>query len=352
MMNEKIIALTTTADEWGASDLFLAAGQPVRLKVKGVVHERADDVLTDADMDSLCRACGVHAEGLKDHDTAWISPGGVRFRVNIHRRLGRLAAVMRRIRAQVPNLEALGLPANVLYEWLQQSAGLILITGPTGCGKSTAVASSLEWLSAVRSGHFITIEDPVEYVFHDRMAFFTQREVGMDTPDYSTGLARALRQAPDVIFLGEIREPKTALTCLQAAETGHLVLSTMHAASITEAFDRLANLMAADERDTMLGLLANKLLGVLSLRLLNRVDGPGQYLVNEYLTVSGAARDWIRKMDWPALSDHLKRGDDPMNKSFLESLVEATQNGVLDPDLAASHAGNAYQFNRAIRGLS
>ncbi len=351
-MSTLIHTLTALAYEWDASDLFIAAGHPARLKVKGVIHERADSIITEQDMEQFCQSCGLVTAGLRDHDTAWYSPEGVRFRVNIHRSTGRLGAVLRQIRSEVASMEELGLPSEVMGTWLRQSSGLILVSGPTGCGKSTTVASSLEWLSSVRSGHIITIEDPIEYLFKDQMAFFTQREVGVDTPDYNTGLQRALRQAPDVIFLGEIRQPETAMTCLQAAETGHVVISTLHTACVTETFDRLSSLIPSNERDAMLGLLSQRLLGVLSQRLLPRQDTHGQMLICEYMTVNGAVRDWIRNMDWAALSDHMKRGDDPANRSFLHSLIAATQGGYIDADLASSHAGNAFEFSRAMRGIS
>ena len=351
-MSSHIDQLSALAYEWDASDLFLAAGQPGRLKVKGVIHEREGLHITEQDMLDFCQSCGVNPVGLQDYDTAWYSPAGVRFRVNLHRRTGRLGAVLRQIRSDIATMDELGLPTETLMSWLQQRSGLILVSGPTGCGKSTTVGSCLEWLSSVRSGHYITIEEPIEYIFKDRMGFFTQREVGVDTPDYETGLKNSLRQAPDVIFLGEIRQPETAMTCLQAAETGHLVISTMHTASVTEVFDRIVNLIPGVERDAMLSLLSQKLIGVLSQRLLPRLDAHGQVAVCEYLTVNGAVREWIRKLDWAELSDHMKRGDDPGNRSLIASLVAATKGGYIDPELAATHAGNPFEFHRTMRGIS
>jgi pilus retraction protein PilT len=226
-MSQLLETITSLARAWGASDIFLAEGQPPRLKVNGAYHQH-EQILVHADMDELCTACGIPSGSLQDRDAAWYAVDGTRYRVNLHRRMGRLGAVLRQIRTSVPPMDTLGLPAALLETWLTKRAGLILVTGPTGSGKSTTVASALHHLSQTRPGHIVTIEDPIEYLFTDQAAFFTQREVGLDTANYSTGLQKALRQAPDVIFLGEIRDADSAITCLQAAETGHLVISQRH----------------------------------------------------------------------------------------------------------------------------
>lgn len=350
-MSAFLESLTALARHWGASDVFLAEGHPARLKVNGTFHQHEQQVST-ADMEELCAACGVPAATVQDRDAAWYAADGTRFRVNLHRRMGRLGAVLRQIRTQVAEMDALGLPGALLQGWLARRAGLILVTGPTGCGKSTTVASCLDYISNTRPGHIVTIEDPIEYLFADRAAFFTQREVGLDTPSYLTGLQKALRQAPDVIFLGEIRDADSAMTCLQAAETGHLVISTLHSPNVTESLDRLANLVPPADRDVMLSLLSNQTIGVLSQRLLPSADGTGSVLVVEHMEVNGAARDWMRAMNIPALAEHLRRGDDPANCSLLQSLVAATQAGLIDYDTALANSGNAFEFNRALRGVS
>jgi len=194
-MSQLLESLTALARQWAASDIFIAEGHPARLKVNGAFHQHEQQVST-ADMHELCAACSVAPDLVQDRDAAWYAGDGTRFRVNLHRRMGRLGAVLRQIRTQVPTMESLGLPSDLLQEWLTRRAGLILVTGPTGCGKSTTVASCLDHLSNNRPGHIVTIEDPIEYLFSDRLAFFTQREVGLDTPNYLTGLQKALRQAP------------------------------------------------------------------------------------------------------------------------------------------------------------
>lgn len=350
-MSQLLESLTSLARQWAASDIFLAEGQPARFKVNGAFHQH-ESLVSSADMEELCIACGVSPAGVQDRDAAWFAADGTRFRVNLHRRMGRLGAVLRQIRTQVADMTELGLPAELLQGWLTRRAGLVLVTGPTGCGKSTTVASCLDHLSRHRPGHIVTIEDPIEYLFTDRVAFFTQREVGLDTATYNTGLQKALRQAPDVIFLGEIRDSDSAMTVLQAAETGHLVISTLHSPNVTESLDRLANLVPPGDREVMLSLLSHQTIGILSQRLLPAADGSRVVLVAEHMEVNGAAREWIRAMNIPALAEHLRRGDDPANHSLLQSMVAACQSGVIDYETALSNSGNAFEFNRALRGVS
>ena len=350
-MSQLLESLTSLARQWAASDIFLAEGQPARLKVNGAYHQHEQQV-SSADMEELCGACGVAHATVQDRDAAWYAADGTRFRVNIHRRMGRLGAVLRQIRTQVADMDSLGLPSALLQQWLTRRAGLILITGPTGCGKSTTVASCLDHLSNTRPGHIVTIEDPIEYLFSDRLAFFTQREVGLDTTTYNTGLQKALRQAPDVIFLGEIRDADSAMTVLQAAETGHLVISTLHSPNVTESLDRLANLVPPGDREVMLSLLSHQTIGILSQRLLPAADGSRVVLIAEHMEVNGAAREWIRAMNIPALAEQIRRGDDPANCSLLQSLVAATQAGLVDYEVALSNSGNTFEFNRSLRGVS
>ncbi len=350
-MSQLLESLTALARQWEASDIFLAEGHPARLKVHGAFHQH-EAAVSREDMEELCSACGVTPAGVQDRDAAWFAADGTRFRVNLHRRMGRLGAVLRQIRTQVADMNDLGLPAELLQSWLTRRAGLLLVTGPTGCGKSTTVASCLDHLSRHRPGHIVTIEDPIEYLFTDRVAFFTQREVGLDTATYNTGLQKALRQAPDVIFLGEIRDSDSAMTVLQAAETGHLVISTLHSPNVTESLDRLANLVPPGDREVMLSLLSHQTVGILSQRLLPAADGSRVVLIAEHMEVNGAAREWIRAMNIPALAEHLRRGDDPANRSLLQSLVATCQAGVIDYETALANSGNAFEFNRALRGVS
>lgn len=347
-----IVELTTVALHNGASDLFLAEDALARFKVGGVMQESISRPVSRGDLTEFWKLCGADPDKDSDVDAAWQMPDGPRFRVNLHKHLGRLGAVLRQIRTQIPTMETLGLPEEILTNWLNRRSGLILVTGPTGCGKSTTIACCLEYINSTRSTHIVTIEDPVEFVFTDRTSFFTQREVGIDTPSFETGLRRAMRQAPDIIFVGEIRDATTALIALQAAETGHLVFSTLHSPNIAETIDRLVHLVPPHERDSMLSLLSNQTIGILSQRLLPAAEGNRSTLICESLEVEAAARDWLRAMDIPALSDFIRRGGNPHNKSYQQALIEAVQQGRVTPAVALATAPNAAEFSRALRGIS
>jgi pilus retraction protein PilT len=206
--------------------------------------------LSMEELDAFALQCGAEA-GALDFDGSFVSSDGHRFRVNIFRSLSRRGAVLRPIKTRVPSFEELGAPVDLLVSWIQRPTGLILVTGPTGSGKSTTVASCLDWLNQNHSYHIVTIEDPIEYLFQPARSLFTQREVGTDTPTFAQGLRRSLRQSPDVILLGEIRDAASALTALEAAETGHLVLATLHSSNVLDSGRRPAGSLAATGRHPM-----------------------------------------------------------------------------------------------------
>lgn len=209
--------------------------------------------------------------------------------MNLYHTLGRLAAVLRPIREDIQGLTKLAMPAELLQFWMSRGNGLVLVTGPTGSGKSTTVAACLNWLNDNHAKHIVTLEDPIEFLFRNEKSLFSQREIRLDTDDFATALRSAMRQSPDVIFLGEIRDSETALTALQAAETGHLVVSTMHSGGVVETIDRFINLVGGGGEGAV-QMLAAQLVGVISQRLLPKYGG-GLFPTLEYFqTQRGAAR--------------------------------------------------------------
>ena len=333
-----------------ATDVFLVAGEPPRVRKEGeVVLHRAEPVGAE-EMAEFWAACGVSPETHREADISWQPPGGGRFRVNLYHTLGRLAAVLRPIRNQVPGLAELGLPAVLLESWLQRRYGLILVTGPTGSGKSTTVASCLDWINRHQARHIVTLEDPIEYLFENRLAFFSQREVRQDSAGFSAGLRAALRQSPDVLFLGEIRDAETAVTALHAAETGHLVISTLHSSSVAETLDRFTHLLAG-ETSGALNLLANQLVGIISQQLLPRLGG-GLFPALEYLQNEAATRRWIQESQLPELQDHLRKSPGDDRCSLLDYLVAATRQGFVDPEVARAACPRPQDYDRAMRGIS
>jgi twitching motility protein PilT len=271
--------------------------------------------------------------------------------VSLHRTMGRLGAVMRRIKTKVPALKELGTPEWLLQRWGARAHGLILITGPTGSGKSTTIASLLQWMNENLVRHIVTIEDPVEYHFTSKRSHFTQRQVGRDTSTFAVGLRSALRQAPDVIFVGEIRDYETALTALQASETGHLVVSTLHSERVADTMERYLNLFPSANEKHGVNLLANQLSGVLCQKLVESADG-GLHLLVEHVENAGAMRDWIARRELSNIDQYIARGSDPAAVSFLQSALNALQAKTITEATALASVSNESELRRAMRGIA
>jgi twitching motility protein PilT len=332
-----------------ATDVFLVEGEPPRVRREGELVIAAEQPLAREDIASLWAACGVDPAVHAEADASWQVPGGGRTRVNLYHTLGRLAAVLRPIRSNVPDLTSLGLPAPLLESWMVRKNGLILITGPTGSGKSTTVASCLQWLNQHLARHIVTLEDPIEYLFHNDRALFSQREIRQDSASFASALRAALRQSPDILFLGEIRDAETALTALHAAETGHLVISTLHSSSVAETLERFSHLLGHGNAGA-LQLLATQLIGIVSQQLLPRLGG-GLFSALEYLQNEAGTRRWILENRLAEIQDHLQKGDGATNCSRLDYLVAAARQGFVEPDIARAACPRPQDFDRAMRGI-
>jgi len=336
--------------ELGGADLLLRENSVPHIRLGEVIRAMEAPPFESAWMEYLWARCGAGPEK-QDHDASYVTEDGVRFRVNLHRQLGLRSAVLRRIETRIPAMEDLGLPVELLQKWLQRPSGLILVTGATGTGKSTTMAACLDWLNQNFPFHIVTIEDPVEYLFTDGLSHFTQREVGSDTPSFAEGLRRALRQTPDVILLGEIRDALSATTALQAAETGHLVLASLHSSSATETVERLSRIFPANERDDASALLAAQLIGIFT-QMLVRGSQKKLCLVAEHFENQAATRSWIRQGGGTELVDFLNRGANPENRSMTVNLVAAVKEGRIAEADALSAAPNADEFRRLMRGIT
>ena len=345
-----IDALCLTASRSGASDLYLRAGQVPQLRIHDALHVLPGiAAITDAELEGFWKRCGAEPE-VRDFDGAYVASDGKRFRVNLFRSLDVRGAVLRPIKMQVPTLEALGAPIDLLLSWVKRPTGLILVTGPTGSGKSTTVASCLDWLNQHRAYHIVTIEDPIEYLFQPVSSLFTQREVGTDTPTFAEGLRRSLRQSPDVILLGEIRDGASALTALEAAETGHLVMATLHSSNVLDSLERLSRLFEVREREGVQQVLSQQLIGILCQRLVPAKEGLA--LVVEHFENQAATRKWILEGKFRELTEHVARGDNPANVTFLQSLLGLVQAGRLTEETALATASNPQELQRRLRGIN
>ena len=308
-MPQNIESILDAAEQQEASDVFLQEDEVPRLKINEQIMVLGEEPMSLAHITAFWQACGANAQGDgdMDRDSGFVSRTHTRYRVSLHRTMGRLGAVLRRIKTRVPTLKTLGVPEWLLTRWGAREHGLILVTGPTGSGKSTTIASLLQWMNENLVRHIVTIEDPVEYQFTSKRCHFTQRQVGRDTGSFATGLRSALRQAPDVIFVGEIRDHETALTALQASETGHLVVSTLHSERVADTMERYLNLFPAEDEKHGVNLLANQLSGVLCQKLVQSADG-GLHLLVEHVENAGAMRDWIARRELQNIDQYISRG--------------------------------------------
>lgn len=349
-MENPLAQLIRDAFAGGATDIFLMEDEPPRIRREGDVVVLHPGPVPQGALLAFWKSCGVDPETASEADVSWRVPTGGRVRVNLYHTLGRLAAVLRPIRNDVPELAALGMPAELLQSWIQRRYGLILVTGPTGSGKSTTVASCLDWINHHQRRHIVTLEDPIEYLFENDLSHFSQREIRQDSGSFAVALRSALRQSPDVLFLGEIRDAETALTALQAAETGHLVISTLHSASVTETIERFSQLIGGPSSGA-LHLLSSQLVGVISQQLLPRIGG-GLIAALEYFQNEAATRRWIIEGRMAELKDHIAKATSPGNCSLLEYLVACTRQELVDPEIARSACARPQDFDRAMRGIS
>jgi twitching motility protein PilT len=286
-------------------------------------------------------------------DLAYGTPDGARYRVNVFRQRGETGMVMRIIPAEIPNFDKLNLPKRV-RELANERRGLILVTGVTGSGKSTTLASLLDIVNAERPTHIVTIEDPIEYIFRDKRSVVNQREVGFDTMTFESALRAAMRQDPDVILVGEMRDPTTIHTAVHAAETGHLVFSTLHTIDAKETIARIVQMFPPHEQNAIRVQLAEILRAVVSQRLLPRLDGKGMVPAVEVLINNQRVREMIRDQDRTAeVLDAIKEGAHPYGMmSFDQSLTELVQQQLISYEVALANSTSPDDFALHFRGIS
>jgi pilus retraction protein PilT len=343
-------ALCEAAASNGASDMILHEGRVPRFRIGGRLVEMDAPVPGSAFFDVLWQKAGAEA-AVTDSDAALVTDGGLRFRVNLLRALGRRGAVLRRVPMEIPALESLGVPSGVLKEWAAARSGIALVCGAAGSGKSTTLAALLDWMNTSMTRHVVTIEDPIEYAFVDSNCLFTQREVGIDTPTFAEGLRRSLRQNPDVILIGEIRDRETAATSLQAAETGHLVLATIHSATAAETVERMESLFPPDARESIRKILSAQLLGILGQKLLPANSG-GQVVACEFFTNSGVIRKFIAAGRIPELADAVTSGNGFTAGGFLKALAGLVRSNRISEETAMAATNNPQELQKTLRGIS
>jgi twitching motility protein PilT len=347
--------LLRCAVERGASDLHLSAGNVPFIRVDGELLPAAYPTMDATDTEEAAEHLlppHKHAEftATNEADFAFTLEGVGRFRVNALRQQGTVALAIRRVASEGQTFAELHLP-EVIQALCEARRGLVLVTGPTGSGKTTTIASMIGFINRTRRAHVVTIEDPVEVVHTDDMAVIWQREVGPDTASYATGLRQVLRQDPDVIFVGEIRDADAALSAIQAAQTGHLVLSTMHTIDAAETITRIVDLFLERQQEQVRVSLAGALRGIVSQRLLERLDGRGRVPAVEVLINTGRVSDRI--LD-PATTSELadviaQSGYDGM-QTFDQALIELVRAGLVAEEDARAVATNPHDLGLALGG--
>jgi len=330
----------------GASDVHIKVGQPPGARVRGdMVYFRVDKI-APADAAAVVRHIIARLpqppslDTLLELDTAYAVAGQGRYRVNVYRQRGSLAAVLRVIPSQIPTMEHLGV-APACRDLVSKSRGLVLVVGAAGNGKSSTLASMIGHLNRTSAFHIVTIEDPIEFLHQDDRCSVSQREVGIDTPTFASALRAALRQDPDVILLGEIRDPESMEIALMAAETGHLVLSTLHTPDVFRTVQRMLSLGAAENQKEMRERIADTLQGIVAQRLVPRKDGQGMVLASEVLIASGTVREAIKRPESnPPLKDLVEKGVNPYGmQTFEMDLKKLLAQGIIDREAVKSAGG-------------
>jgi twitching motility protein PilT len=342
--------LLRRAVELGASDIHLKVGVPPILRRDGSLGPLEEaPLVTDRDVEGVLEHVGQRApdrlaafKDTGDLDIAYQEEDLPRFRVNAFRQRGHISFAFRVIPKNVPNFEMLKLPSGV-RRLAEEHRGLVLVTGATGSGKTTTLAAMIDHMNKTRKQHIVTIEDPIEVLHSDHSCIVNQREIGLDTTDFMQALRRALRQDPDVILIGELRDAETAQTALQAAESGHLVLSTLHTVDAAETLGRMIEFFPEAKQQMIRSVMAGVLRGVVSQRLLPRIDG-GRVAAVEVMVNNTRIADLIRENKPEAISDAIEEGSFFDMQTFTQSLIALVVDGVVDQETAANAATNRHDF--------
>jgi twitching motility protein PilT len=351
---------TTRLERWltllrdrGASDLLLVSGAPPVMRVDGRVQPLSEAPLDGDDIQrAVVPALPAHAQRhyreSKIADSSFRLRNVGRFRINLHHERGRAAATIRLLPTTVPRLSTLGLPAN-LEALSRLPRGLVLVGGPTGSGKSTTLAAIVEEINRRDARHIITIEDPIEYEHTHKQSIVEQVEIGIDAPDFPTALRAALRQAPDVIVVGEMRDPETMRIALAAGETGHLVLSSIHTTDIASTISRVADSFPVERQNTIRQELSMALAAVVTQTLLPKIGG-GRVPAAEMLLVSYGARQHIRKNALQHLNQEITITRKLGSFSFEDSLARLVKEGLVERGEAQARAMHPEELDLALRG--
>ena len=337
-----------------ASDLHIKAGSPPVVRVDGELHLLDEPVLSPEDTkdaaasimtDKQIRRFSEHNE----IDFAYSAANIGRFRVNIYRQRGSISIAMRQVATQIPSFESLMLP-DIIKRLALEPRGLILVTGTTGSGKTTTLAAMIDHINNTLRRHIVTIEDPIEVLHKDRKAVINQREIGLDTESYGSALKYVLRQDPDDILIGEMRDVETVSAALTAAQTGHFVMSTLHTIDATETINRIIDFFPLHQQKQVRIMLAGTLRGIVSQRLLTRADGQGRVPAVEVMVMTSRIRDFVLDPDQTSLiGQAIKEGEFYGMMTFDQALLKLYEQGMITLHDAAQVANNPHDFKLLVQ---
>lgn len=339
----------------GASDVHLQANERPVLRIDGKITKVSMPVLTEDDLVNIYETLLPKHFLEKFHDVfdldfAYEIKGYSRFRVNLSRQLGKCALVIRTIPYNIRKIVSLNLPESI-EQFATLNNGLVLVTGPTGSGKSTTIASLIDYVNINYPKHIITIEDPVEFIFTNKKSIVSQRQVQIDTESFPAGIKYALRQDPDVIFIGEIRDRETVTAALKAAETGHLVFATIHTNDAIQTVNRIVNMFEPSDRDFVRLQLAAVLRGTVSQKLVPLSSSAGRRPACEVLVVTPTVKDFIEKDKLEDIYELVKKGSFNNMITMNSSLFNLYEQGFITEEVATAYSDNKTELQQMFRGV-
>ena len=350
----EIVKLLEKMVQAGGSDIYIASGAPPRMNVEGKLHDLSTEPLSPDDTKQIIRQMLTEEQWnlfLKQRELniAYSLSKVARFRVNVYLQRGTVASVIRQIRVKIPEFEELHLPP-LLEELILSPRGLILVTGATGTGKSTTMAAMIDFRASKLDGHIVTVEDPIEFAFQHRKSLVTQREVGMDTFSFKEALKNSLRQAPNVIYIGELRDAETVEFALHSAETGHLVLSTLHSTNATQTIERVLNFFSREYHQQVLAQLSYNLKAIISQRLIPSESG-NRIPVLEILINTTFVQELIHKGELGQLKKVMESGRQEGMQTFDLHLKELVGQGIISEAKAMIYADSPSDLRLKLRGF-
>ena len=338
----------------GASDLYITVDSPPIIRIEGTNYPVEGEPLTPTEVEALANSLMTERQRATFEDALEMNLGISssklgRFRVNIFRQRGAVGVVVRTIKTQIPTIDGLGLPS-VLKDIVLTKRGLVLVTGATGSGKSTTLAAMIDWRNEQTAGHIVTVEDPIEFMHPHKRSIVTQREIGFDTHDYQTALKNTLRQAPDVILIGEVRDRETMEAAITFADTGHLCLATLHSNNANQAIERIMNFFAIERHQEIFLQLSLNLRAIISQRL-----GPGKagkrVAALEILIDTPYVKDLIKKGEVDTIKEAMERSVQEGGQTFDQALFELYKAGQIDAEQALANADSANNLRIQMKNL-